>query len=84
MLSTAKKLPLQIRANTAAAHPYCTAVALTEHFAAFVSFQRQQASLPPMQNVNSATSPLLAAMQFSGNNANYATNAVTTATFTTF
>ncbi len=39
--------PLKMKANTAAAHPYCTAVALTGLPAAFVSFQWPQASLPP-------------------------------------
>ncbi len=80
MSSTAHQTPLKMRANAAAAHPYCTAVALTGLSAEVVSFQRQQASLPPTQNVNSAVPPLLAAVQFGGNSAVYAANAVTTAT----
>ena len=57
------------KAIMAAAHPYCTAVALTEPPAAIVSFQRHPPSFPPSQNVNSVASPLLAAVQFSGNSA---------------
>ena len=53
----------------AAAHPFGTAVALTEPSAAIVAFQRQPPSQPPAKNVNSAASPLLAAVQFSGNDA---------------
>ena len=75
MSSTAHNLPFKMRANTAAADSYCTAVALTELPAAFVSFQRHQASFPPTQNVNSAASPLLAAVQFSGKFAQSAKNA---------
>ncbi len=59
-------------ANKAAADSYSAAVALAEPSAAFVSFQRQQASLPPDKNVDSAVSPLLPAGQFSGK---YAQNA---------
>jgi len=59
-------------------------VALTEHSAEFVSFQRQSASRPLTQNVHSAASPLRAAMQFSGNIAQIATNAATFATSVTF
>ena len=62
----------------------CTAVALTEHFAALVSSQWQQASFPPTQNVNSAPRSLTSACHFSGKYANYAKNAVTTATIATF
>ena len=61
-----------------------TAVALAERPAAFASFQWQQGSHPPTQNVDSAVPPLLPARQFSGNDAIFATNAVTTATFITF
>ena len=68
----------------AAADMYDTAVAIAEPFAAFVSFRRQQPNLPPTQNVNSAPCSLTSAGQFSGNDAIYATCAVTTATFTTF
>ena len=81
MSATNHQSPLKMRANSAAADTNCTAVALTELPAAFVSFQWHQPSLPPTQNVNSAASRELAAMQFSGNNAIYAVNAVTTATF---
>jgi len=59
-------------------------VALSEETAAFVSFQWQQASLPPAQNDHSAASPLRLATHFSGNIATYATIAVTTATFLIF
>ncbi len=67
MSSTARRLPLNISANTIAADTNCTAVALAEYLAAFVSFQWQQARLLPTQNVNSAVSHLLAACHFSGN-----------------
>jgi hypothetical protein len=60
-----------------------SAVALAERSAAFVSFQRQQASLPPTQNANLAPCSLSSAGHFSGNYAIYAANAATTATFTT-
>ena len=73
-----------MRATMAAERPYCTAVALTELPAAFVSFQRQLEALPPHKNVNSAVSPSPAAVQFSGNITNNATNVVTTAAFATF
>ncbi len=76
--------PLKMRANTAATCTNCTAAALTGLPAAFVSFQQQQASHPPTENVDSAVFSLLAAMQFSGSIAIFAANAVTTATFTTF
>jgi len=45
----------------AAAFANCTAVESAERFAAFVSFQRIAASLPPTQNVNSALISLTAA-----------------------
>ncbi len=70
--------PRKMRANAAATCTNCTAVALTGHPAAFVSFQQQQASHPPCKNVNSAASPLCPAVQFSGNIAQIASNAVTT------
>jgi hypothetical protein len=54
-----------------------TAVATAERFAAFVSFQRMQASRSRPQNANSAASPVSPAVQFSGNFA-------ILATFTTF
>ncbi|MBA3870700.1 MAG: hypothetical protein H0X30_16290 [Anaerolineae bacterium] len=73
-----------MKANLAAAHANCTAVALTEPSAAFVSFQRRQPSLSPTQNVDSAPRSLASAMQFGGNDAVYAVNAVTIAIFTTF
>jgi hypothetical protein len=38
---------LETITNRAAADPYCTAATLTEHPAAFVSFQRQPLSVPP-------------------------------------
>jgi len=60
-------------ATTAAADTNCTAVALTEHSAAFASFQRIFAGLPPAQNVISALLTGLLARQISGN---YAINAV--------
>ena len=69
-----------MKATMAAADTNCTAVALAEFPAEVVSFQWQQPSLPPTQNVNSAASPVFPAGQFSGNNAICATNAVTTAT----
>ena len=50
----------------------CTAVATAEPFAAFVSFQQVQASLPPTQNVNLAPSSLAPARHFSGKYAIYA------------
>ena len=52
--------------------------------AASVSFQQQQASHLPTENVDSAVFSLLAALQFSGNHAIDAANAVTTATFAAF
>ena len=73
-----------MRATTAAADPYCTAVALTGLPAEFVSIQRQAASLLPDKNVNSAAGSLHPACQFSGSIAQIATNAVTTATSVTF
>jgi len=42
-------------------------VAIAERTAEVVSFHRHQPSNPPTQNVNSAVSPLIAAVQFSGN-----------------
>jgi len=71
-------------AFTAAACTNCTAVVTRERGAAFVSFQRQQASLPPTQNVNSAPFSLAPARHFSGNYAKCALNAVTTAISATF
>ena len=62
----------------------CTAAALTEHLAAFVSFQWKQASFPPTLNVNSAVSPALPAVQFGGSIAINAATAAITATFVTF
>ena len=76
--------PLKMRANTAATDTNCTAVALTGLPAAFVSFQQQQASLPPTRNVNSVVSPLLAALQFSGSSAICAANSAQIASFTAF
>ena len=73
--------PLKMRANAAATCTNCMAVALTGLPAAFVSFQQQQASHPPTQNVDSAVFSLLSAVQFSGNHAIFAANAVTTAAF---
>ncbi len=74
----------KMRVIKAAAVTNCGAVALAEQSAALVSFQRLEPSLPPTQNVNSAVSPVLPAMQFSGNSAItavIAAIAVTTATF---
>ncbi|MEP6986465.1 MAG: hypothetical protein ABI970_12750 [Chloroflexota bacterium] len=59
---------------TAAADPNGTAVALAEQSAGFVSFQRQQPSLPPTQNVTSALRSLTSAVQFGGKYAIYALN----------
>ncbi len=84
MSSTAHPLPSKTRANAAAADTYCTAVALAGRFAAFVSIQQHQPCQPPPQNVNSAAGSLYPAVQFSGNHAIYAANAVTTATLVTF
>ncbi len=84
MSPTVHHRPHKMRATMAAAMANCMAAALTEQSAAFVSFQRQQPSLPPTQNVNSAPCSLTSAGQFGGNNAINATNAVTTATFATF
>ena len=84
MSSTTSQPPLKTIATIAAADPNCTAVALREHSAAFVSFQRQQVKFPPAQNVDTAVSPVLAAMQFSGNIAQIATNVVTVASSATF
>ena len=84
MSSTAHQLPLKTRANSAAADPNGTAVALTERPAAWVSFRWHQPGLPPTQNDHSAPPSLTAACQFSGNNAISATSAVTTATFATY
>ena len=57
---------LKCIAMTAAAHPYCTAVALTERFAESVSFQWHQPGFPPTQNVNLADTADPSAVQFSG------------------
>jgi hypothetical protein len=84
MLSSAHQSSLSTRTYTAAADTNGTAVALTEQSAAFVSFQRQPPSFPPISNVHSAVSPRRAAVQFSGNDAIYAANAVTTTTFAPF
>ncbi len=84
MSSTLHQSLLNMRASTAAICTNCKAVALTGHPAAFVSFQRLVADLPLTQNVNSADSPLRPAVQFSGNIAQIASNAVTTETFVTF
>ena len=51
---------------TAGATANCTAVETREHFADFVSIQRQRPSLPPTQNANSAVSRRLPARQFGG------------------
>jgi hypothetical protein len=84
MSPTDHRLLLKITANTAAADPNCTAVALAELPAALVSFRWQQPSLPLTQNANSAASPVLAARHFSGNCAICAVNALTTAIFVSF
>ena len=84
MPSTTRQLPLKMRANSAAADTNGTAVTLAELPAAFVSFRWQQPSLPLHKNVNSVASPLFAAVQFSGNTANCARNALTTAISVTF
>ena len=55
------------------------AVATRERSAAFVSFQRLAAGLPPTQNVTSAPRSLTSTCHFSGNTAQIATNAVTSA-----
>ena len=66
MSSTAHQPPLKIKAMMAAADTNGTAVAAAERFASFVSFQRQQESHPPTQNVNSAVRSLIPATQFGG------------------
>ena len=53
---------LKIKTMMPAADANCTAVALTERSAGFVSFQRHQPSLPPDTNVSSAVSLVLAAV----------------------
>ena len=63
---------------------YCTAVAIAEHFATFVSFRWHQPNLPPTQNDRSAPSSRVLAGRFSGNYANNAKFATTTAIFLTF
>ena len=73
----------EIRAITAAADSNCGAVALSEQSAGIVSFQRQQAGLPPLKNVDLAVTSLLPAVSFSGEFAFFAVNATTTATFIT-
>jgi hypothetical protein len=70
-------------AMMAAADPNCAAAATAESFAAFVSFQRQYASLPPSHNVNSVALAEPAAAQFGGSIAICAELAAITATFTT-
>ncbi len=84
MLSTVHQTPPKMRATTATTCTNCTAVALTERSAAFLSFQRQIPGFPPTQNVNSAPHSLIPAVQFSGSIAQIAENAVTTASFVTF
>jgi hypothetical protein len=84
MSFTVPELPLKMRATIAATDTNCIAVALTELPAAFVSFQRILGAFPPHKNVNSADASLVSAVQFSGNHAIFATNAVTTATFSRF
>jgi len=71
---------MPVKAITAAADTSGTAVALAEQSAAKVSFQRPAPSFPPAQNDDSAISPVPAAAQFSGNIAQNAKFAVTTAT----
>jgi hypothetical protein len=80
MSSTVHQPPLKMTATMAAADPNCTAVALAELPAAFVSFQRSAPSLPPTKNVHSAASPVLPAARFSGNIAIFAVYAGVTAT----
>jgi hypothetical protein len=84
MSSTVYNLPLKMRATSAAADTNCTAVALTELPAAFVSFRWQQPSLPPTQNVNSAPCSLTSACYFGGKFAKFAVIALTSAIFATF
>ena len=81
MLSVAHQPSPKITAMIAAADTNCTAVAIREHSAAFVSFQRYAPSVPPTQNVHSVAFSLNLAAQFSGHNAIYAVIATTTATF---
>ncbi len=83
MSSTVHQLPFKMRAKSAAADPNCTAVALAELPAAFVSFQLLLPSLPPTQNAHSADASRVPACHFGGSIAICAVNAVTTATFTT-
>ncbi len=75
MSSIPHQRPLKITPNMAAADICGAAVALTELSAAFVSFQWQQPSHPPAQNVNSAASPVFPATHFSGKYAKSAQNA---------
>jgi hypothetical protein len=84
MSPTVYQSPLKTKATMAATLTYDTAVELTEPTAALMSFRWNSPSLPPTPNVTSAASPIVAAVQFSGNTAIYAANAVTTATFATF
>ncbi|MBA3874102.1 MAG: hypothetical protein H0X30_33630 [Anaerolineae bacterium] len=61
MSSPVHQIPLKMNAITAAADANCTAVALTELPAGFVSFQRFTPLLPLAQNIHSAVCPLFAA-----------------------
>jgi hypothetical protein len=75
---------LKMSANTAAICTNCTAVALTDLPAGFVSVQRSAPSHPPTKDVNSAAYSFNPAGHFSGNHAIYATNVTTTATFVSY
>ncbi len=66
MLSSVRYPPLKMSAITAAAVPNATAVALAEHSAAKVSFQRHQPGYPLHKIVDSAVSPLSPACHFGG------------------
>ncbi|MBA3868807.1 MAG: hypothetical protein H0X30_06610 [Anaerolineae bacterium] len=55
-----------IKSKISSGRPKCTAVASAEHSAEFVSFQRQSVSLPPTQNIHSAVTPELAAVNSAG------------------
>ena len=75
---------LTMSATMAAADTSNTAVATQEQSAALVSFQRLPPLLPPTQNDDSAPRSLTSACHFSGNDAIYAINAVTTASTATY
>src|SRR4051812_18115799 len=83
MLSNATKPDLKTIATIAtmaAACTNCTAVALAERPAGFVSFHRHQPPVSPTQSVNSIFQYIKTARQFGGNIEINANNLVTTVT----